>query len=69
MAIAEASELRKASHKKMPYWCTDCRSYFSIKSGTPMANSKVSTSQVGNRHLPLLDEPEEHIEHEAASGY
>ena len=33
---------QEASHKKMPYWCTDCRSYFSIKSGTPMANSKVS---------------------------
>ena len=23
-----------ASHAKMPYWCTDCRSYFSIKTGT-----------------------------------
>ena len=33
---------KKASHKKMPYWCTDCRSYFSIKTGTSMANSKVS---------------------------
>ena len=30
-----------ASHAKMPYWCTDCRSYFSVKTGTPMANSKV----------------------------
>ena len=25
---------REASHAKMPYWCTDCRSYFSIKTGT-----------------------------------
>ena len=32
---------RKASHKKMPYWCTDCRGYFSIKTGTSMANSKI----------------------------
>ena len=31
----------KASHKKMPYWCTDCRSYFSIKTNTLIANSKV----------------------------
>ena len=31
----------KASHKKMPYWCTDCRSYFSVKTNTPIANSKV----------------------------
>ena len=31
----------EASHKYMPYWCTDCRSYFSIRTETPMANSKV----------------------------
>ncbi len=30
-----------ATHKYMPYWCSDCRSYFSIRTGTPMANSKV----------------------------
>ena len=30
-----------ASHKKMPYWCTDCRSYFSVKTGTALQNSKV----------------------------
>ena len=32
---------REASHKKMPYWCTDCRSYFSVKTNTPLANSKI----------------------------
>ncbi len=31
----------RASHKKMPYWCTDCRSYFSVKTGTAMQASKV----------------------------
>ena len=31
----------EAKHKYMPYWCTDCRSYFSIRTGTPMANSNV----------------------------
>ena len=31
----------EASHKKMPYWCTDCRSYFSVKTGTAMQRSKV----------------------------
>jgi len=31
----------EASHKKMPYWCADCRSYFSVKTGTAMANSKI----------------------------
>ena len=25
----------------MPYWCTDCRSYFSVRTGTILAVSKV----------------------------
>ncbi|MXZ70833.1 MAG: IS1595 family transposase [Acidobacteria bacterium] len=29
------------NRKPMPYWCTDCRSYFSVRTGTPMASSKV----------------------------
>ncbi len=29
-----SANTREASHKTMPYWCTDCRSYFSIKTGT-----------------------------------
>ena len=32
---------REASHKYMPYWCSDCRSYFSVKTGTVMQASKV----------------------------
>ena len=36
-----STRTREASHRKMPYWCTDCRSYFSVKTGTPLANSKV----------------------------
>ena len=31
----------EASHVKMPYWCTDCRSYFSAKTGTALASSKI----------------------------
>lgn len=30
-----------ASHAKMPYWCSDCRSYFSVRTGTLMERSKV----------------------------
>jgi len=30
------------SEKPMPYWCSDCRSYFSIRTGTPMQSSKIS---------------------------
>ena len=30
-----------AKHKYMPYFCNGCRSYFSVRTNTPMANSKV----------------------------
>ena len=29
----------EASHAKMPYWCPDCRSYFSVKTGSVMEGS------------------------------
>lgn len=32
---------REATHAKMPYWCSDCRSYFSVKVGTVMEASKI----------------------------
>ena len=32
---------REAKHAKMPYWCPDCRSYFSVKVGTVMEASKI----------------------------
>ena len=31
----------EASHKSMPYWCSDCRGYFSVKTGTPLASSNI----------------------------
>ena len=30
-----------SSGKPMPYWCRDCRSYFSVRTGTVIAHSKV----------------------------
>ena len=32
----------EATHKKMPYRCKDCHSYFSVRTGTLMESSKVS---------------------------
>ena len=29
------------NQKPMPYWCTDCRSYFSVKTGTVLQSSKL----------------------------
>ena len=35
-------ETRAVPHAKpMPYWCTDCRSYFSVRTGTAIARSNV----------------------------
>ena len=32
----------EAKHAKSPYRCTDCRSYFSVKTGTALEGSKIS---------------------------
>ena len=32
---------RNASHAKMPYWCSDCRSYFSVRTGTALESSRL----------------------------
>ena len=32
---------RELNAKPMPYWCTDCRSYFSVRTGTALERSKV----------------------------
>ena len=36
-----SEKTRKCSHAKMPYRCSDCRKYFSVKTGTAMENSKL----------------------------
>ena len=38
----KGGKTREASHKTMPYWCTPCRKYFSVKTGTVLSHSKVS---------------------------
>ena len=37
----DSERTSEASHPTMPYWCTDCRSYFSVKLGTVMESSKI----------------------------
>ena len=32
---------RRASHRTMPYWCPDCRKYFSVKTGSAMDSSNL----------------------------
>ena len=36
-----STRTRTASHHSMPYWCSDCRGYFSVKTGTPLAHSNI----------------------------
>ena len=37
----QSTRTREATHATMPYWCTDCRSYFSVKVGTVIEKSLV----------------------------
>ena len=41
--VCGSTRTHNAGHNHMPYRCSDCRSYFSVKTGTVM----------GNSHLPL----------------
>ena len=36
-----------ANHKTMPYWCSDCRRYFSVRTGTVLQRSKVPLHKWG----------------------
>ena len=36
-----STRTQEASHRKMPYWCSDCRSYFSVRTGTALSHSRV----------------------------
>ncbi len=38
----DSENTKPASHPTMPYWCSDCRKYFSVKVGTVMEGSKIS---------------------------
>ena len=55
--------------KPMPYWCTDCRSYFSVRTGTPIARSNVPLRKWALAIFLCPDKPQERRQHEAASGY
>ena len=32
----------RKNRKPMPYWCRDCKGYFSVRTGTPMHRSKIA---------------------------
>ena len=55
--------------RPMPYWCTDCRNYFSVRTGNADCPIERPSSQVGHRHLPVPDQPEKCEQHEAAPGH
>ncbi len=39
--LCGSKENSKAIHKTMPYWCRQCRKYFSVKTGTLMEDSRL----------------------------
>ena len=55
--------------KPMPYWCSDCRSYFSVRTGTPMARSNVPMRQMGDCNLSVSDKPQIRIQRQIRQGY
>ena len=46
------------ARSRCPYWCTDCRSYFSVRTGTPLARVERPDAEMGHRDLPVLDKPQ-----------
>ncbi len=36
-----STKTAKAKHKTMPYWCNDCRKYFSVRTGTTLQSSRL----------------------------
>ena len=38
---ASTDTKERPTRKPMPYWCRDCRAYFSVRTGTPMERSKI----------------------------
>ena len=39
--LRQPADPRNPNAKPMPYWCSDCRSYFSVRTGTVIAHSRV----------------------------
>ena len=48
-----STKTSEASHAYMPYWCSDCRSYFSVKIGTVLESSKIPRKWVFAIYLHL----------------
>ena len=57
-----------AKHPTMPYHCRSCRKYFSVRTGTVMAEFQDRISEMGAGYLPDEYQPEGRFQHEAASG-
>ena len=36
-----STRTKRSSHKTMPYWCSDGRHYFSVRTGTPLAKTNI----------------------------
>ena len=50
-----SSNTREASHAKIPYWCTDFWSYFSIKTGTLLEYTQLPLRKwVYSSHLHVI---------------
>ena len=53
--------------KPMPYWCRDCKSYFSVRTGTTLQDFAPAAPEVGVRNLSIRHAPQGRVEHETTS--
>ena len=53
------------SGKPMPYWCPDCRKYFSVRTGTVLRALAHIAPGLGLRDLSRSDEPQGRVQHQA----
>ena len=51
--------------KPMPYWCKECRSYFSVRTGTTMEKSRLPLRKWAFA-VYLCHQPQGRVQHEAA---
>ena len=53
-------------HPQMPYYCSECRKYFSVKNRDGHGALQDQLSELGHSHLPAGHPPQGRIEHAAA---
>ena len=57
------------NRRPMPYWCSDCRRYFSVRTGTPIAKTNLPLRKWAIAIYLELTSLKKHQQHETEPGY